>query len=228
MTRRLPAWLLDVDGTLVDSNNAHARAWALSFSQHGFDVPLERINGEIGKGGDKLIRALLGRNVERLHGEALSTDHDREFRRLAEHTRLPPFAGAEAFVKTLVSRGHPVALATSSNDEQLDVLFASAGVDFRTLVPSHTTADDVEESKPAPDIVQTALRKLGVTASQSVMLGDTPHDGQSAQAAGVVFLGVETGGHGREALKAAGAREVWPSVAEVSKAIERLTTTSET
>jgi HAD superfamily hydrolase (TIGR01509 family) len=221
--------IFDIDGTLVDTNPAHVTAWQHAFARFGYDVPVDRIEVEIGKGGDKLVPSVLGDEVERRLGEALRRAQKDEFAAIArsEHFRL--FPGVPEIFHALHERGVRTALATSSDEKQIEATLASAGLDLTKLVDVVVTKNDAEESKPAPDIVVTAVEKLSVSTAQCAMVGDTIYDGQACRAAGIVFLGVLCGGTPEAELLEAGAVAVWRDVGhllhDLDEALEIVTQT---
>lgn len=203
------ALIFDLDGTLLDTNRLHLRAWEHAFRTAGIDVEPERIKVEIGKGGDLLVPSLLGAERDAKVGDRLRDAEKTEYGRLAKAEGIALFPGAEALLREVRRRGLATALATSSDDEQLDAAFQAAGVDLREWMDVVTTSDDAEASKPAPDIVLAAARKLDVPAGRCAMIGDTAWDGEACAAAGVAFLGLLCGGAGGAALREAGALGVW-------------------
>lgn len=211
----LRAVILDVDGTIIDSNAAHVEAWQQAFARHGHQISAGRITKEIGKGGDKLVPSILGEEAERQQGESLRKAQTEAFLKLAASRKLSPFPGARELVAELRRRGIRSAIATSSGDEHLEALGKSSGLDLKHLTDILVTADDIEESKPAPDLILAAVRKLGVPATECVMVGDTPWDAQACVAAGVTCIGVRSGGNDTETLLAAGAGEVREDLADV-------------
>jgi HAD superfamily hydrolase (TIGR01509 family) len=178
--------IFDVDGTLVDSNDAHATAFQQAFAEHGFEIPFRKIRGLIGKGSDKLIPELIGRYDEAI-GERKSEIFKSEFL-----PRLRPFPGATTLVRRLHAMDIKLAVASSAAKDELDALLGVACV--VECFHAKTSTDDAEHSKPDPDIVQTAVRKLGLPASLCLMIGDTPYDAQAACRAGVQFIGLRCGG----------------------------------
>ena len=180
------AYILDVDGTIVDSNAAHVEAWQQAFAAHGHLVEAGRISIEIGKGGDKLVPAILGEAAEDREGESLRKAQTEAFLKIAASRKLSPFPGARELVAELRRRGIRTAIATSSGSDHLEALSRSAGLDLTHLTDELVTADDIEESKPAPDLVVAAVRKLGLPAAGCVMVGDTPWDARAATSSGIV------------------------------------------
>lgn len=207
--------IFDVDGTLFDTNPAHVTAWQRAFSRLGFDVKPERIRPEIGKGGDKLVPTLLGKEVEERQGEALRTAHGEEFLRTAERAHFSVFPGVRGLLADLRRRGVRTALATSSKGDHFESTLRSAGMDLRPLVDVVVTKDDADQSKPAPDLVQAAVARLAIPAESCVMVGDTVHDGEACRRAKVDFVGLTCGGTDKRALAASPARWVFTTPEEL-------------
>lgn len=205
----LTAVLFDVDGTLVDSNGLHVRAWHAALREHGYHVAHDRIAVEIGKGGDQLIPDLLGQAAERDAGEALRRTHGQVFRKLAEHQGIRVMPGAMELLTAVRERGLALALATSSSSDMLDVVERASGVAWRQLVDVTTDADDAARSKPAPDIVRSALTQLSKAPAECAMFGDSPWDALAAKRAGVTLIGLRCGGNSDRCLLRAGARVVY-------------------
>jgi HAD superfamily hydrolase (TIGR01509 family) len=207
--------IFDLDGTLVDTNHVHVEAWARAFADRGYKVAPDRIFAEVGKGGDNLVPAILGRRADAADGDALRAAQPKAYARLAAERGLTVLPGARELIGELRRRGVRTVLATSSNASQLETTERASGVPWRALVDDLVTADDAGHSKPAPDIVSAACRKLRMSPAQCAMVGDTPHDAESAKHAGVVLLGVTSGGHEPGALLAAGARATWAGPADL-------------
>jgi phosphoglycolate phosphatase-like HAD superfamily hydrolase len=220
----LRGMILDVDGTLVDTNPAHVEAWRRAFRRMGFEVPTERIIPEIGKGGDLLVPAILGEEAEKHHGEALRRVQKEEFLEIARRQKFRVFPCVPELFRALTERGVRTALATSSDKKHLEAICRSAGIDLPGLADVLVTKDEAEASKPAPDLVIVAREKLAVAPAECAMLGDTIYDGQACRAAGVAFLGLLSGGTEPEMLLQAGACEVWRDTghlyADLDRAIE--------
>jgi HAD superfamily hydrolase (TIGR01549 family) len=213
--------IFDVDGTLVDTNPAHVEAWRRAFQRFGYDVPTERIVVEIGKGGDKLVPSILGEEVEKRRGEALRRAQKEEFLAMAKREHFRVFSGVPELFRALKNRGIKTALATSSDDKHLDATLASAGIDLRSMADVVVTKSEAGASKPDPDVVVTSVEKLGLSPALCAMVGDTIYDGQACQAAGVVFLGVLSGGSSEAALLEAGARAVFRDVGHLLVELDR-------
>jgi phosphoglycolate phosphatase-like HAD superfamily hydrolase len=201
--------IFDIDGTLVDTNPAHVEAWRRAFKRLGYDVPTERIVLEIGKGGDLLVPAILGEEVEKHHGEALRKAQKEEFLSIAGRERFRVFPCVPELFAGLRQRGIRTALATSSDRKHLQAVCDSAGIDLPSLADVLVTKADVEVSKPAPDLVIVAWGKLALMPAECAMVGDTVYDGQACRGAGVVFLALLSGGTPENLLLEAGACGVW-------------------
>ena len=211
-----PVLLLDLDGTLVDSNAAHSEAFARAAADAGLPLPRSRFDREIGKGADLVVPDVFGDAFEADRGDALRDAVGDAFRDLAARRTLEPFDGAGALADAARTGGRRSALATSSSEDDLDVLFESAGVDFRDRVDYVTSASEVETSKPAPDLVRAVAAHFGVPACACVLVGDTVYDALAARRAGAAFVGVATWTWSEDALREAGARAVYPSTAALA------------
>lgn len=210
----LDALLFDLDGTLIDTNELHGRAWEDALTSFGYRVGRDRILEEIGKGGSMLVPALVGETAEREQGEALRTAHDERYLELVDGAEIRVFDRVRELLAALRERGIKTAIATASKQESLDAVTKAAGLDLDALVDAVVTDSDVEQSKPHPDVVQAACKKLGVAPTQCAMLGDTPYDVTAAARAGVVAFSVLTGVHDERTLRLAGARAVYADAAD--------------
>lgn len=194
--------LLDVDGTLIDSNDAHARAWVAAFARHGYVIAFDKVRRLIGKGGDKLLPELTGLDPESGEGHRISADRGQIF----AHDELPslrPTPGARDLLERLRDLDLQLVVATSAQAAEVTAILTQAGV--ADLIEVAASADDAERSKPHPDIVQAALRMAGSQPSHSVMLGDTPYDVEAATRARVPIIALRSGGWDDEALAGAAA-----------------------
>jgi HAD superfamily hydrolase (TIGR01549 family) len=204
------AAILDIDGTLVDTNYQHAMAWYRAFREHGIVLPVWRVHRHIGMGGDQLVAALAGDDVEDEHGNAIRDAEKDLYMDLIDE--VEPINGARELIEDLKRRGKSVVLASSAKQDEveryLDLLEA------RELADDWTTSADVEATKPEPDLVRAALDKA-VGDDGAVMVGDTPWDVKAATGAGVETIAVLTGGFSRQELDDAGAAAVFESVAEL-------------
>lgn len=188
---QIRAVLFDVDGTLLDSNDAHAHSWLDVLRGHGKEVPFDLVRSKIGMGGDKLLMEVAGIDIESVEGKLLSE------RRIAlfKGYYLPdlgPTTGARALVERLRSRRFATAVVTSATADEVADLTREAAV--ANLFDQIITSDDADASKPDPDLVKAALDKLGVGPREAVMIGDTPYDIASAARAGVSTIALRCGG----------------------------------
>jgi HAD superfamily hydrolase (TIGR01509 family) len=211
----LDALIFDLDGTLIDSNNLHVEAFRRALAGLGYKVPADRIFVEIGKGGDNVVPALIGKEGDERDGEALRAAAPKHFAELAAAGGIRAFPGATELLAEARRRGLRTALATSSSKKQLATASEHSGVDWASLVDEVVLADDVGTSKPAPDAVAAAVAKLKLSPAQCAMVGDTSYDAEAARHAGVVCLGVESGGHTAAELMHTGARRVWRDAAHL-------------
>jgi HAD superfamily hydrolase (TIGR01509 family) len=193
------AVLLDVDGTLVDSNDAHALSWADRLGQFGFRVSFDDVRRRIGEGGDKLLGQLADLDDESPRGKEILHARTLAFARLRRDIR--PFDGARALVEELRLRDLVVGIATSASAHELEPLLRIAEVD--DLIDARTSADDAQRSKPDPDIVRAAIRRADVPPHACVMIGDTPYDVTAAHRAGARAIAVRCGGWSDAELAAA-------------------------
>jgi HAD superfamily hydrolase (TIGR01509 family) len=209
-----PAAILDVDGTLVDTNYHHVIAWYRAFARHDIVLPLWLIHRHIGMGGDQVVAALAGDEVEREQGDDIrAAEKDFYFELIDE---VNPFDGARRLIETLKDRGHTVVLASSAKAEEVDRYLDL--LDARDLADGWTTSADVEATKPHPDLVVAAVEKAG--GGDAVMVGDTPWDCKSAEGAGVRTVCVLTGGFSEQELRDAGAVSVFESIAELAERLD--------
>jgi len=177
--------LFDVDGTLVDSNDAHARAWVRAFAEAGIDVSFDAVRRCIGMGGDKLMPEVSGISEDSPEGKRIAARR-REIFKTDFLPHLQPFRDADRLAATLNGRGLTLVAASSAKQQELDPLLDIAGV--RDQFDAKTSSDDAEESKPDPDIVLAALSRAGVAEHEALMLGDTPYDIEAARRAGVATV----------------------------------------
>lgn len=200
------AVLIDLDGTLVDSNEYHVDTWDQVFTENGHTVAREAIRGQIGKGGDLLVPTLLPDTDEALQ-EQLTHHHGVIFKQLFLD-RVRPFPGATPLVERVHAAGIKVVLASSASAIELDHYGKLLRIEH--LVDERTTIDDVATSKPAPDIFAEAARKAGVDPADAIVIGDTPFDIEGATAAGIRTIAVRSGGFTDDAL--AGAIAIYDDV----------------
>jgi HAD superfamily hydrolase (TIGR01549 family) len=193
--------ILDVDGTLVLSNDAHANAWVEAFTSYGYEVSFEQIRPLVGMGGDQIIPQLAPRlNSEEGTGQQIA-ERRKELVLDKFGDRLSPTNGARDLVQKMQSAGLRLIIASSATEQEMGLLLKIAQVD--DLLPDFVTSDDAKASKPNPDIVEAALSKADLAPDQTVMLGDTSYDIESAAKAGVGVIAFRTGGFSDGELKGA-------------------------
>ena len=208
------AALLDVDGTLVDTNYQHALAWYRAFRQHDVLLPVWRIHRHIGMGGDQMIEALAGAEVERDRGDEIRAAEKALY--TTEIHEVAALEGASELIDELRRRGWRVVLASSAKAEELDHYLDL--LDARGRVDDWTSSADVEQTKPAPDLVKAALAKAD--AATGVLLGDSRWDCEAARRAGIESVGLLTGGFSRQELCEAGAVAAFESIAALLDGID--------
>ncbi len=214
MSTNPPTAILDIDGTLVDSNYQHALAWYRALALHGITIPVWRCHRAIGMGGDKLVGHLAGEGFDREEGDAVRAEEHALFAQMIAEVK--PFAGARGLIEDLKARGSKVVIASSATSEDLhhylDLL------DARELVDGWTDSSTVEHTKPAPDLVAAALEIAGGGAG--VMIGDSTWDVEAAKQLKLPTLCVRTGGFGADELLSAGAEAVFDSLVELRERLD--------
>jgi len=212
------AAILDVDGTLVDSSYHHVVAWQRALRRHGVRVPAWRIHRHIGMGADQLVPAVAGDEVEERCGDAVREAETALYMELIDE--VEPFAGARELIVGLGERFDSVVLASSAKESEVDHYLDL--LDAREIADAWTTSADVEATKPEPDLVHAALDKAG--ADGGLMIGDTTWDVAAALRAGLVAVGVLSGGVADAELRDAGAAAVYESARELAERIADLDT----
>jgi HAD superfamily hydrolase (TIGR01509 family) len=207
------AAILDIDGTLVDTNYEHTIAWYQAFRQHDVLLPLWRIHRHIGMGGDQLVAALAGEDVDEDRGDDIRSAEKALYLTMIEMTE--PLEGARELIVDLKGEGRQVVLASSAKAKEVDHYLDA--LDARDLVDGWTTSADVEATKPEPDLVLAALEKLGT--KEAVMIGDTPWDVEAARRAGIDTIAVLTGGFSEQELAEAGAVAVYDSIVSLREGL---------
>ena len=202
--------IFDIDGTLVDSNDAHARSWVETFREAGYDVPFEVVRPLIGMGGDKLLPKTIDIRHDGREGKKLTSRRSEIFRE-KYLPRLRPLEGSRALVERVRAEGLKPVVATSAKDEELNGLLKAA--DVVGLMEEKATASDAKRSKPDPDIVEAAIEQAGLEPDELVMIGDTPYDVEAATRAGVRIIGFRSGGWKDEDLS--GAVEIYDGPADL-------------
>lgn len=216
---RVKAILFDIDGTLVDSNDFHVSAWQEAFARHGHELTRQTIQEQIGKGGDNLVPALLSeagpelqREIDKAHGEVFKGRY---------LPQVKPFPGARELLERTKRSSRKAVLASSAARDELEHHVET--LEARDLIYETTSKDDVDRSKPAPDIFSAALSKLeGVAPEEALVIGDTPYDMQAARRCGIPAIAVRSGGFSDAALREAGASLVYENVAELLARFDEL------
>lgn len=202
--------IFDIDGTLVDSNDAHAQSWVDTFAEAGYEVPFEVVRPLIGMGADKLLPKTIGIRHDSKQGKKLLERRSEIFRKkYLPHLR--PLPGARSLVLRVRDDGLKAIVATSAKDEELEGLLKAAEVE--DLMEEKATASDAKRSKPDPDIVEAAIEESGVPANKAVMIGDTPYDVEAALRAGVRVIAFRSGGWEDDSLK--GAEQIYDGPADL-------------
>jgi HAD superfamily hydrolase (TIGR01509 family) len=210
-----PAAILDIDGTLVDTNFHHAIAWFRAFRQHDIVLPIWRIHRHIGMGGDQMIAALCDDRTEEDQGDDIRDAEKVLYSELIGEVQ--PLKGARELIEDLKDRGHSVVLASSAKEDEVDHYLDL--LDARELTDDWTTSADVEATKPEPDLVKAAMEKAG-DADDAVMVGDTTWDVEAAKRAGIQAVTVRTGGFSAAELRDAGAVAVFDSIEELRESLD--------
>jgi HAD superfamily hydrolase (TIGR01509 family) len=207
--------ILDIDGTLVDTNYQHAIAWYRAFKDHGIVLPIWRIHRHLGMGGDQVVEALTDEATERDKGDAIRDSEKEHYMSLIDE--VENMNGARDLIEELRRRGHTVVLASSAKEDEVDHYLDQ--LDARELAEDWTTSADVERTKPEPDLVQAALEKAGADPDEATMIGDTPWDIKAARKAGVGTIAVLTGGFSIDELEESGAIAVFESIVDLCRGL---------
>jgi HAD superfamily hydrolase (TIGR01509 family) len=208
--------ILDIDGTLVDTNYHHAVAWFRAFRQHGLVLPIWKIHRHIGMGGDQLVQALTSEETDRRLGDAIRAAEGTLYMQLIGEVEA--MHGARELIEELRRRGHRIVFASSAKAVEVDHYLDLLGA--RELADGWTTSADVEATKPDPDLVHAALGLVDADPADAVMVGDTPWDAEAAGRAKVPLLAVLTGGFSAAELRDADALAVYESVGELRAALD--------
>lgn len=207
------AVIFDIDGTLIDSVDAHAEAWVTAFEQFGYSVEFEQMKQKIGKGGEFVIEDVLSPEKVETEGEKIHS-----FRSQYYHDnflkKVKPFPKVKELFQRVRDDGLPIVLATSAQPESAEYYIELLGVE--DMIQGSTTTGDVDRAKPNPDIFEAALAKLeGVSASQVIVVGDSPYDAKAATKASLRTVGVLSGGFSENQLKSAGCTAVYRDLADL-------------
>ena len=209
----IKAVIFDVDGTLIDSVEVHAKAWVWAFARHGHDIPLDDLKAQIGKGADQLMPEYMTPEQIEKYGKKLEEDRQMFFKdEYYEH--LKPFPMVRELFERIVADGKKIVLASSAKKDELEHYEELANV--RDLIGASTSADDAEKSKPHPDIFHAAMEKLeGIECAEAIVVGDTPWDSLAAAKAGLKTIGLLCGGFEEEKLKEAGCVAIYKNPADL-------------
>lgn len=200
MANKITGVLLDIDGTLIDSNDAHARSYMEAFCTHGLEINYVDLRKAIGMGGDNLLPTVAHIEEDSPEGTAISETRSQLFKQKYQPT-LRAFPQVKELLTRMHDNGLKIVVATSAKPDEAKAFLEITGA--ADLVDVIATKEDAESSKPAPDIIHAALKKSGLSAASVVMIGDTPYDVESAQKAGVGTIGVRCGGWAAPDLKGA-------------------------
>jgi HAD superfamily hydrolase (TIGR01509 family) len=209
-----PAAILDVDGTLVDNNYQHALAWHLALRREDIVVPVWKIHRAVGIGGDKLIAEVAGDEVEERVGDAVREHESEIFESMIAD--VAAIEGATEFVRSLKEKGRTVIVASSGSAKDIERFIDL--LEIGDLLDGWTTSDDVDASKPEPDLIEVALEKAG--GGPAIVVGDTPWDVKAAERAGIDTIAVLSGGFPEADLREAGAKEIYESVDDLRKQLD--------
>jgi HAD superfamily hydrolase (TIGR01509 family) len=202
--------IFDLDGTLLDSVDLHAFAWQEAMHKFGHDVTFEQARSQIGKGGDKLIPVFLSDAEQRDYGQKLDEWRGQRFKS-AYLPLIRPLSAVRDLLRRARGEGLRIAIASSAKKDELEKYLAIAGI--VDLVDVATSSEDVDESKPAPDIFDVALKNLGIEGGEAIAIGDTPYDAIAAGKAGIPTIGLLCGGFTQSSLREAGCVEIYPGPA---------------
>jgi len=209
----IQAFIFDVDGTLIDSNDFHAEAWQKAFEKYDKKVPFDKIRPHIGKGADTLLPEFLSENEIEEFGDEIA-DLRSEIFKDEYLSRVKPFPKVRELFQRIKADGKQIALASSANEDEVEEYKKNANIE--DLVEKSTSADDAEKSKPEPDIFQSALKLLGNPAPETVLVvGDTPYDAEAATKAKIKIVGVLCGNFPEKDLREKGCVEIYRDPADL-------------
>ena len=208
--------VLDIDGTLIDSNYQHALAWYRALRSVGETYPVWRLHRLIGMGGDQVVTAVGGEDLERRVGDQAREKQGEEVDAFLEE--MAPLPGARDLLVAIKQRGHQLVLASSAQQRHVNAFLDK--LDARGIADAWTSSADVEASKPAPDLLQVALEKLGAPGASSVVVGDSVWDVEAAKRAGMPAIAVRSGGFGDDELREAGAIAIYDTPGDLARALD--------
>ncbi len=216
----IKAFIFDVDGTLIDSNDFHAEAWQKALAKKGFDIAFDKIRAQIGKGADTLLPEFLTKKEVEKYEDELA-DLRGEIFKNEYLERIKPFPKVRELFQKIKADGIKIALASSANEDEVEAYKKIANIE--DLVEKTTSADDAEESKPEPDIFQAALKLLGNPKLETVLVvGDTPYDAEAATKAKLKIVGVLCGGFPEEDLREKGCIEIYKDAVDLLENYQKL------
>jgi HAD superfamily hydrolase (TIGR01509 family) len=204
------ATIFDIDGTLIDSVDLHALAWYEAFAHFGHDVPIKQVRSQIGKGGDNLLPAYLSAAQIQDHGKELEAWRSEHFKK-NYLSLIQPFSAVPELLLKLRDSNVQIAVGSSAKADELSTYLDIAGI--TDLVDVIVSSEDVNQSKPAPDVFEVALKKLGADPASVMVIGDSPYDAQAANKIGLRTIGVLTGSFPEKSLLDAGCIAVYPGPA---------------
>lgn len=209
----IKAFIFDIDGTLIDSNDFHALAWKKAFAEKGYEFPFEKIRRQIGKGADTLLPEFFTENEIEKYGDKLAERRGEIFK--DEYLeQIKPFPKVRELFERIKADNLKIALASSANEDEVKAYKKIANIE--DLTEEETSADDAEKSKPEPDIFEAALKLLGnPDPSDVIVIGDTPYDAEAARKAQIKSIGVLCGGFPEEDLKKAGCAAIYQNPADL-------------
>lgn len=192
-TKQIYGVILDVDGTLIDSNDAQAHAWVDAMASQGHDVPFEKVRPLIGMGGDKVLPEVLGIEKDSEEGKQISAKR-KEFVKTRYLSTIKSFPQAKELLEYMHNCGLKLVIATSAEPDEIEQTLKIVGPHVQSQMEKQTTSKDAKQSKPDPDVMKVALEKSGFSADEVVMIGDTPYDLEAAAKAGVKSIAFRSGG----------------------------------
>ena len=209
----IKAVIFDIDGTLVDSVDLHARAWQEAFAHFGKAIEYEAVRSQIGKGGDQLIPVFLSKDEQERFGKDLEEYRGKLFKS-KYLSQVKPFPKVRELVQRVKDDGRQFALASSAKEDEVEIYKRIANIE--DLIQKQTSSDDAEKSKPHPDIFEAALQRLhNVRPEEAVTIGDSPYDAIAAKKLNMPSIGVLSGGFPEDELRAAGYSEIYRDCADL-------------